>query len=438
VISLQLSVAGPTLNGPDHVSPGSPQQLLQTQASPVEFGSLLSRLFEVPDAEPQVGVPLSNTPAKANSPNNAKTTKDSPKPSKDSKERGSPLIISTPVVPEPPKPPIRLSSDHGTPVAQNYEMSTEESASSRAAASDTSTEAVAAETASVPPPQVPQATSQAGQLVFAVQLTEMNQKNKSAPQGSPTVQVGTTSKTGSSNTTAVAPSSVAHAPTVSDQNTSSSEKEPSKDNDEESIAKQLATSEQGAPPMAKPDPGVSLSAVEPKSGPVKSSEPAAPPAPLAASDTKVESKNEINTTARPQPAKEISLRVPLTDSTVDLKVTESAGKVQVSVRSADPDLARSIQSGMGDLVDHLDKKGYDTETWVPSERGLSAPGLTESSSANNESGNSQQRSGAGSEQQGQGRQSGQNQGQNQGQRPKWLDALESGLSLDNSSGVNIQ
>ena len=433
---MQLSGAGPTLNGPDHVPPSSPQQLLQTTAPPVEFGSLLSRLFEVSDAESPVAIPLSNTPVKANSLNNLKAGKDSPKPSKESKEKGPPLPISTPVVPEPPKPPIRFSSDHGTLAAQNHEVSTEESA----AASDTpeAISSVAPETANVPPPQLSQASSQSGQLVFAVQLTDVNQENKSTQPGSPTVQVGTTSTAESSNTTDVTTSSITHALTVSDQNTSSSEKEPSKDNDQESIAKQLATSDQAASPMAKPDPGVSLSSVEPKSGPVKNSEPTAPPVPLAASDTKVESKNEINMTGRPQPAKEISLRVPLTDSMVDLKVTESAGKVQVSVRSADPDLARSIQSGMGDLVDHLDKKGYETETWVPSERGLSAPGLTESSSGNNESGNSQQRSGAGTEQQGQGRQSGQNQGQNQGQRPKWLDALESGFSLDNSSGVNIQ
>lgn len=126
------------------------------------------------------------------------------------------------------------------------------------------------------------------------------------------------------------------------------------------------------------------------------------------------------------------MRLPVSDSTVDLKFTDNAGKVQVSVRSADPELAHSIQASLGDLVGQLEKKGFETETWVPAERGIAAPPANEPSSPNSGSGNSQKQSGGGAQQQGESRQ----QGQGQGQRPKWLDELEFGFSSNTSSGAN--
>lgn len=131
------------------------------------------------------------------------------------------------------------------------------------------------------------------------------------------------------------------------------------------------------------------------------------------------------------------MRVPVTDSMVDLKVTANDGKLQVSVRSADPELAHSIQSGIGDLVGQLEKKGFETETWLPAERSVAAAAPTaEPSSPHSGSGNSQQQSGRGAQQQGDGRQH--SQGQGQGQKPKWLDEMEFGFSLDTSSGANVQ
>ena len=67
-----------------------------------------------------------------------------------------------------------------------------------------------------------------------------------------------------------------------------------------------------------------------------------------------------------QPVREISLRLAVTASSpVDVLVAERGGKVQVAVRTADPDLARSLQSNLGELVGHLETKGFRTDAWTP-------------------------------------------------------------------------
>ncbi|MGH7867776.1 MAG: hypothetical protein ACREP9_09155, partial [Candidatus Dormibacteraceae bacterium] len=82
---------------------------------------------------------------------------------------------------------------------------------------------------------------------------------------------------------------------------------------------------------------------------------------------KTESNTEINPPARPQPAREIALRLPMGNSpTVDLRISERAGAVHVAVRTQDTDLARSLRSDIGELVGRLDRKGFETETWTPS------------------------------------------------------------------------
>ena len=40
--------------------------------------------------------------------------------------------------------------------------------------------------------------------------------------------------------------------------------------------------------------------------------------------------------------------------------------MQVAVRTEDHELAKSLQTNLGDLVGRLDAKGYKTETWLPS------------------------------------------------------------------------
>jgi len=82
---------------------------------------------------------------------------------------------------------------------------------------------------------------------------------------------------------------------------------------------------------------------------------------------KVSPAPEINPMVPPQPTRQISLKLTGGDaSKVDIQVTDRAGKVQVSVRTPDHELAKSMQADLGELVGRLEGKGFKTETWVPS------------------------------------------------------------------------
>ena len=109
---------------------------------------------------------------------------------------------------------------------------------------------------------------------------------------------------------------------------------------------------------------------------------------------------------------------------VDIKLLDQGGTLRVAVRTPDTDLARNLQSGLSDLVQRLEHKGFETETWSPT--GNSAAQVEKNAQANNEDSNSQRnardpRDGA---QQGNGGQ--QHQGRN---RPKWVAELEQKLGI---------
>ncbi len=75
---------------------------------------------------------------------------------------------------------------------------------------------------------------------------------------------------------------------------------------------------------------------------------------------------ETNLTVRPQPIREISLK--LADggsSQVDIQVVQRSGNVRVAVRTADEELTKSLQTNLGELVGRLEERGYKTETWIP-------------------------------------------------------------------------
>ena len=80
-------------------------------------------------------------------------------------------------------------------------------------------------------------------------------------------------------------------------------------------------------------------------------------------------KSETNLHTPAPPTREISLRVADVDAAkVDVRLSERAGKVHVAVRTDDRELAKSLQSDLGELVGRLERKGYSTETWTPGER----------------------------------------------------------------------
>jgi hypothetical protein len=66
------------------------------------------------------------------------------------------------------------------------------------------------------------------------------------------------------------------------------------------------------------------------------------------------------------PARQISLNLAGSGSAgVAVQLRERAGRIEVAVRSGDSQLAKSLQSGLGDLVTRLENQGFKTQAWVP-------------------------------------------------------------------------
>ncbi len=133
---------------------------------------------------------------------------------------------------------------------------------------------------------------------------------------------------------------------------------------------------------------------------------------------------ELETTSAvpPQPLREISFRLAADSANVDVQVAARFGRIQVAVRTADPDLAKSLQSNLGELTGRLEDKGFRTESWTP---------ITPQSAAVRElssSANSQSQS---DDSHGRGGQQGQRQGQqesNQRQPGRWKNEYEETVS----------
>jgi hypothetical protein len=65
------------------------------------------------------------------------------------------------------------------------------------------------------------------------------------------------------------------------------------------------------------------------------------------------------------PIREMSLRLTSPTNQVDVQLSARFGSLQVAVRTADPDLAKSLQGNLGELVGHLQEKGFRTDAWTP-------------------------------------------------------------------------
>jgi hypothetical protein len=121
--------------------------------------------------------------------------------------------------------------------------------------------------------------------------------------------------------------------------------------------------------------------------------------------------------------RELSFQIAAVSANVDVRVAQRAGKVQVAVRTADPDLAKSLQTNLGDLVGRLEDKGYKTETWTPIMAQHGAAAVREpSNSANSQSqsGNPGSRGGEQDQQRGQ-------QESDQRRQGRWQTQLEETL-----------
>lgn len=105
----------------------------------------------------------------------------------------------------------------------------------------------------------------------------------------------------------------------------------------------------------------------------------------------------------------VSLRLGDGENNVDIRLTERAGEIRVTVHTPDGNLANSMRSELPDLVGKLRQTGYQAETWRPA-----APPQTDGERRSGADGSPQQHS-AGSRREG--RQQQQQQQQNQ---PRWV------------------
>ena len=145
------------------------------------------------------------------------------------------------------------------------------------------------------------------------------------------------------------------------------------------------------------------------------------------------SELDVKPAPQPQSARQISLKLTGEDATkVSVDVTEKFGKVQISVRSADPDLTKSLRSDLGDLVGRLENKGFKTEAWVPApSRHVLAASAEQSDSRNNSS--YPRDSGAGTQPR-QNRQG--QQGSNQRQQARWITQLKETIGIEETRTEN--
>jgi hypothetical protein len=191
-----------------------------------------------------------------------------------------------------------------------------------------------------------------------------------------------------------------------------------------------ATPSRTTPSQSTPSQGTLSEASSSQATPIQATASEA----KASDAPKVANEPEINTAPQAQPARQISLKLTGDDSSkVTVDLSERAGKVQVSVRTADPELAKSLRGDLGDLVGRLESKGFKTEAWVPTaSRHTPAAAAPEQSGSSNSQGG-ERHTGSGTDQR-QGRQ-GQN-GSNPRQQARWKTQLEETLSTEETRTNN--
>ena len=141
---------------------------------------------------------------------------------------------------------------------------------------------------------------------------------------------------------------------------------------------------------------------------------------MAARNTEIP---EINAGAHVPSTREISMRIASPESpSVDIRLVDRAGSVRVAVRTPDAELSHSLQGGLSELVQRLERQGFETESWTPvdgSASPLTQPAHTNSGGSTSDHGSRDPRD---SSQQGY---SGhQNNARN---RPRWVAAFEDTL-----------
>ncbi len=132
------------------------------------------------------------------------------------------------------------------------------------------------------------------------------------------------------------------------------------------------------------------------------------------------------TTARAgESVRDISLRLTNAEQgAVQVRLSERAGELHVSVRTPDTGLTRGLRDALPELMGRLQVNGYRAETWQPGGNG-SNPGQDRGQEF--PQGNSQQRNSGGQQQQ-----NSQQQQQQEEQTPQWVREMESMIQRSNS------
>ena len=115
-----------------------------------------------------------------------------------------------------------------------------------------------------------------------------------------------------------------------------------------------------------------------------------------------------------QAVRDISLNLSTKDQNVQVRLSERAGELHVTVRTPDATLTHGMREGLSDLVGRLEHGGYRAETWQPG--GDSRDRGQESSRRG-----SQQNGGG----KGSGRQQNSQDPESESETPKWIGELES-------------
>jgi hypothetical protein len=125
--------------------------------------------------------------------------------------------------------------------------------------------------------------------------------------------------------------------------------------------------------------------------------------------------------------RDIALKLTSKDQApVQVRLSERAGELHVSVRTPDAGLTRGLRDGLSDLVGHLEHNGYRAESWQPTGNGSSSAHDQAHDSPSHNSSSQQQNgggSGSGSRQQ----QNARDHQEPETQTPKWVGELESSL-----------
>jgi hypothetical protein len=128
----------------------------------------------------------------------------------------------------------------------------------------------------------------------------------------------------------------------------------------------------------------------------------------------VEAQNEaVNRVG--EAVRDISLNLSTKDQNVQVRLSERAGELHVTVRTPDATLTHGMREGLSDLVGRLEHGGYRAETWQPG--GDSRDRGQESSSRRS----FQQNAGG----KGGGRQQNSQDPESESETPKWIGELES-------------